>query len=203
LVAEDNPINREVMREILEELEIEADLVENGREAVEAVESRDYPLILMDCQMPEMDGYEATRRIRRRTDDRAKIPIVAVTAHAVQGEREKAIAAGMTDYVTKPVTITRLVRTMSKYLETQKISSEKPVRTANESAQPARKPLPSVADSGGVLEPGVKRSAVVTKLFRKMVPDQLEGLSEAIASGDGLEVAVWPSEPNGWRHSAP
>ncbi len=121
LVAEDNAINREVMREILSELEVDADLVENGEEAVEAIEAGNYPLVLMDCQMPIMDGYEATRIVRKLDGEKSKVPIVAVTAHAVQGERDKAIAAGMTDYLTKPVTITRLVRMMAKFLETQAV----------------------------------------------------------------------------------
>src|SRR5690606_28216633 len=122
------------------EIEIDADIVENGAEAVEAIEKGDYPLILMDCQMPVMDGYEAARQIRRRGDAKGNVPIIAVTAHAVQGEREKAVAAGMTDYVTKPVTITRLVRAMAKYLETRRITSNKPVSTTKASSSSPRRP---------------------------------------------------------------
>ncbi len=114
LVAEDNPINREVMREILDELEIDADIVEHGKLALEAITETDYPLVLMDCQMPIMDGYEATGRIRKLGAERGAVPVVAVTAHAVQGERERALAAGMTDYITKPITISRLVRVMAR-----------------------------------------------------------------------------------------
>ncbi len=195
LVAEDNPINREVMREILDELEVDADLVENGQEAVEAIEKGNYPLVLMDCQMPILDGYEATRQVRRRKDEKAQVPIVAVTAHAVQGEREKALAAGMTDYITKPVTITRLVRMMAKYLETRTIAPEK--NGAPDSlpadSQPkvalrgSRDSIPD-AERSDPLDPGVRRSPAVVKLFRKMVPDQLAGLKEAIDSGDTTEV---------------
>ncbi|HSC87079.1 MAG TPA: response regulator, partial [Polyangiaceae bacterium] len=120
LVAEDNAINREVMREILAELEIDCDMAENGQEAMEMLERAAYPVVLMDCQMPELDGYEATRRIRRWDNERAHVPIIAVTAHAVLGERDKAISAGMTDYVTKPVTITRLSRVLARFLDTRK-----------------------------------------------------------------------------------
>lgn len=194
LVAEDNPINREVMREILDELEVLADLVENGQEAVEAVEKGNYPLVLMDCQMPVLDGYEATRIIRRRKDDKAQVPIVAVTAHAVQGEREKALAAGMTDYITKPVTITRLVRMMAKYLETRVVDSveQRPGQDPGDGVLgPAsdgnRLTIPD-AEGPPPLDPGVRRSPAVVKLFRKTVPDQLAGLSEAISSRDSTEV---------------
>ena len=194
LVAEDNPINREVMREILDELEIDSDLVENGQEAIEAIEKGNYPLVLMDCQMPVLDGYEATRQIRRRKDEKAHLPIVAVTAHAVQGEREKALAAGMTDYITKPVTITRLVRMMSKYLETRTVASIRPAQKsfpADSGRDPSSAPgRMSIADVEGPLplDPGVRRSPTVVKLFRKMVPDQIAGLKEAIESRDTTEV---------------
>lgn len=194
LVAEDNPINREVMREILDELEIDSDLVENGQEALEAIDRGNYPLVLMDCQMPVLDGYEATRQVRRRNDEKANLPIVAVTAHAVQGEREKALAAGMTDYITKPVTITRLVRMMSRYLETRAVASERPLQLSSP-AQSGRGSSPdasratiSDAEYSGPLDPGVRRSPTVVKLFRKMVPDQIAGLKEAIENRDSTEV---------------
>ncbi len=186
LVAEDNPINREVMREILDELDILADLVENGAEAVEALEREDYPLILMDCQMPIMDGYEATRRIRRRVDKKGEVPIVAVTAHAVQGEREKAQAAGMSDYITKPVTITRLVRMMAKYLETTSVVGREP--SHHEDDEPALDAPISGEDERPALDPGVRRSKAVVGLFRRMVPDQMAGIEEAVGAGDSGEV---------------
>ncbi|HEV8245671.1 MAG TPA: response regulator, partial [Polyangiaceae bacterium] len=104
LVAEDNQINREVIHEMLTTLGYDVELVENGREMLAALDrSADYDALLMDCQMPELDGYEATRAIRQRTGPESKLPIIAVTAHAVIGEREKALAAGMTDCLTKPI----------------------------------------------------------------------------------------------------
>jgi CheY-like chemotaxis protein len=106
LLAEDNPVNQELGRMVLEALDCEADVVCNGREAVEAVINKDYDLVLMDCQMPEMDGYEATRIIRQRESEskaeNRRIYIVALTANAMDGDRELCLTAGMDDYVAKP-----------------------------------------------------------------------------------------------------
>jgi CheY-like chemotaxis protein len=103
LLAEDNQVNRRVARAMLMTLGCNAHCVSDGREAVEAAATGSYDLILMDCQMPEMDGLEATRRIRASEGKDRRVKIVALTANAMTGDRERCIEAGMDDYLTKPV----------------------------------------------------------------------------------------------------
>jgi signal transduction histidine kinase/DNA-binding response OmpR family regulator len=118
LVAEDNVVNQRVVLGLLAKLGHRADAVRNGLEAVKAVESGAYDLVFMDCQMPELDGFEATRRIRRLSGSCAKVPIVALTANAMQGDRERCLEVGMNDYVTKPVDAGRLAAALQRYLPT-------------------------------------------------------------------------------------
>jgi signal transduction histidine kinase/CheY-like chemotaxis protein len=118
LVVEDNPVNQRVAARMLENLGITSiDLVANGVEATEATRHIEYDLILMDCQMPEMDGYEATRLIRLREDGRQRVPIVAMTAGAMAGDRERCFAAGMDDYLSKPVRIAELELSLMRWLQ--------------------------------------------------------------------------------------
>ncbi len=118
LLAEDNPVNREVALAILRNASYQIDAVNNGVEALAALQKHVYDLVLMDCQMPEMDGYEATRKIR---DPNSKaiwpdIPIIAMTANAMEGDREKCLAVGMNDYVMKPVQARELVEVIEHWL---------------------------------------------------------------------------------------
>jgi PAS domain S-box-containing protein len=108
LVVEDNLVNQRVVSLMLDKLGYSPEVVSSGVEALQALESRAYRVILMDCQMPEMDGFEATRAIRTRPWDARHTPIIALTANAMPGEREKCLAAGMNDYLAKPLTMEML-----------------------------------------------------------------------------------------------
>jgi PAS domain S-box-containing protein len=103
LLAEDNPVNQKVGLKLLERIGCTVEVVANGKEALRAWENGGFDVILMDCQMPEMDGYEATRQIRSRELASHRTPIVALTAHALKGAEEECRAAGMSDYLTKPI----------------------------------------------------------------------------------------------------
>jgi CheY-like chemotaxis protein len=119
LLAEDNVVNRKIALHILEKkLGYHADVVTNGKEAVESLEKFDYDLVLMDCQMPEMDGYEATGIIRDQDSAVRKhnIPIIAMTANAMKGDREKCLEVGMDDYVAKPINIKELADAIDRNL---------------------------------------------------------------------------------------
>jgi len=115
LMAEDNPVNQRLGLRLLEKLGCRVDVAANGNEAVEMTRRCGYDLILMDCRMPEMDGFAATRKIRSREGGGSHVPIVAMTAHAIVGAREECLGAGMDDYITKPVSPQELERVLQKW----------------------------------------------------------------------------------------
>ncbi|QTA90357.1 Two component system response regulator/histidine kinase, PAS domain-containing [Desulfonema magnum] len=160
LLAEDNPINQQVAMEILRDSEIIVETVNNGKEAVDAICSKfdpfckvrrhstseqipfPYDVVLMDVQMPEMDGYEATRSIRKTENEiqnqenhKFRIPIIAMTAHAMQGDREKCLEAGMDDYITKPIDPESLFATMARWITNKPECSACEAPDKNEEAQ--------------------------------------------------------------------
>jgi PAS domain S-box-containing protein len=131
LLAEDNLINQKVCLRILNEAGYEADAVVNGLEAIEAVKKHTYHLVLMDVQMPECDGFTATGRIRKLGSSYEKLPIFAITAHALMGDKEKCIEAGMNDYISKPIISDNLIRMMDKWLNLINASEKQTTNKSN------------------------------------------------------------------------
>ncbi|OOZ38814.1 hypothetical protein BOW53_13990 [Solemya pervernicosa gill symbiont] len=139
LVVDDNQVNQRVAVSILSKLGFQADVVDNGRKAVEASAEGGYDLILMDCQMPEMDGYEASGEIRKLAGSAANTTIVAMTAHVLEGERERCIEAGMDDYISKPIQVALLGELLQHWLgEGEQLEAAESVETVSkEGVDPA------------------------------------------------------------------
>ncbi len=194
LVAEDNQINQQVAMGLLEQFGHHVDLVGNGREAVDAVLRLPYDLVFMDCQMPEMDGFEATAEIRRRERNGNRLPIVALTANAMQGDRERCYAAGMDDYVSKPISRDKLAEALARWLDAGR-------------AEPAREgfeppiPVPELACAGSCvpgpinltqLEAVANNDAAVMqrylRLFLATTAPMLVTAAGAIAARDAVEL---------------
>ena len=200
LVAEDNIVNQKVAVCQLEKLGYRADVVANGLEAIEAVSRIRYALVLMDCQMPEMDGLEATAMIRKceREHGSRRLPIIAMTANAMQEDREKCLDAGMDDYLAKPVKHGDLGATITRWIPGQSspdaqqepVSSEKrePVHDCVDSAVLAD--LRQLDISCGLL------STLITH-FLEGVPNRLAALQDALRQGDGGALARVAHELNG------
>jgi PAS domain S-box-containing protein len=130
LIAEDNPVNQKVALRLLEKLGFQGRAVANGKEAVRAAFDSACSLVLMDCQMPEMDGFQATAEIRRREKPGRRVPIIAMTASAMKGDRERCIEAQMDDYISKPVTVRALEAMLEKWM-----THENPASNENSQAR--------------------------------------------------------------------
>ncbi len=117
LLAEDYIVNQELTKEMLEMMSCEVDVADDGKEALNRYKTNNYDLILMDVQMPEVDGYQATKEIRKEENSMQKhTPIIALTANALLGDREKCLEAGMDDYLSKPIRGEELETILKKYL---------------------------------------------------------------------------------------
>jgi signal transduction histidine kinase/DNA-binding response OmpR family regulator/HPt (histidine-containing phosphotransfer) domain-containing protein len=175
LVVEDNPVNQRMLVLLLERRGHVAPVASSGEEALERLGEEGVDLVFMDCQMPGLDGYEAARRWRRREKGRAHVPIVAVTAHAMVGDRDKCLQAGMDDYLTKPLGADALDRTLSRWL--------------GEAASPAE-PAPLI-DPGGAVDLSVLADDfppdVARDLAERFLADaaaDVEAVTAAAAAGD-------------------
>ena len=172
LLAEDNEINQQVAQEILEQAALMVEIANNGLEAVEMAQKNPYDVILMDIQMPEMNGFEATEKIRKLDNEVKDIPIIAMTAHAMAGDREKSIEGGMNDHVVKPIDPDQLFSALVKWIEpgerdfVPKTAEETQERgTAAPSAKAA---LPEKIE-GIDLKDGLMRVGGNEKLYRSLL----------------------------------
>jgi len=182
LVAEDHQVNQEVLRVMLEELGYTADLVGNGRAALAALETGKYALVLMDCQMPELDGYQATRAIRAREKPGEHVPIIAVTAHALVSDRQKALDAGMDDSLSKPISSDRLHALLERWC-----GLDDAVSSSN---APRAKRVPGLAGAWFDLSPTVQRSTTVASLFVKHGATQVSEIRAALTADDREALAL-------------
>ena len=182
LVAEDNTVNQKIAVRQLEKLGYRADAVADGRQALEALTRISYDLVLMDCQMPEMDGYEATVEIRRREGNRKHTMIIAMTAHALEGDREKCLSVGMDDYISKPVKAEDLAKVLER-VSVAGVKSELDEMISQEVVEPVD--LHRLYESMGE-EP--EELLDILGIYLDQMSLSLKRLDAAIESGDAGEI---------------
>jgi CheY-like chemotaxis protein len=177
LVAEDNRVNRLVIRRLLERLHHTVMLCEDGRAAVAGGEAERPDLVLMDVQMPEMDGFAATAAIRERElaqPGGRRVPIVALTAFAMQGDRERCLAAGMDDYLTKPIRHHQLAAVLTR------LAAEAPGAAETEESGPALDEAGALAYAGGDRQ----LLGELLGIFLEDCPGRLQAIRDAVAGSD-------------------
>ena len=183
LVVEDNVLNQVVAVGILDRLGCDADVVDNGRDAVAAATRGAYGVVLMDCRLPGLDGFQATAEIRRREGAGRHVPIVAMTASASQGDRDRCLAAGMDDYLAKPVLVGDVDAVLARWLRDQVPAA-------------AAEPAADVLDRDRIaalmeLDQDGQGSRLLTRLaaaFLAGAPADLAGLRAAVERGDAAAV---------------
>ncbi len=192
LVAEDNEVIQLLATTMLEQRGLNVDLARNGREALEMSRARDYEAIFMDCQMPELDGYEVAARIRSAEDGRPT-PIIAMTAHAMPGDRERCLAAGMDDYLSKPIEPEQLDRVLERWLpghdrcDAHMTSSVEPPAVQAPDVTDAEPLDPQVVDRlKDDLEPWMRERLLDT--FAESLHDCLEQIESALQRNDCVEL---------------
>ncbi|MEW6293851.1 MAG: response regulator [Pseudomonadota bacterium] len=191
LLAEDNAVNQVFASAMLENLGLTADIANDGVEALMLAERQDYDLVLMDCQMPVMDGYDATASLREREKGSGRhLPIIALTANAMEGDRQKCLAAGMDDYLAKPYTLDQLETVLRRWLGQAPAVAAEPAREPDASTAPASPPAAAIntacLDQMRQLDPDGSMG-----LMRKVLKAYLDSsaslqaqVDEALAAGD-------------------
>jgi CheY-like chemotaxis protein/HPt (histidine-containing phosphotransfer) domain-containing protein len=179
LVVEDNVVNQMVTTSLLQKQGCQVDVACSGGEAVQAVARIPYDLVLMDCQMPEMDGYQATQRIRQQEGPGQRVPIVALTASAQQSDRERCLAAGMDGYLSKPIRVADLAAALDRWLpRTSPEPGAAPVQPAPLAGPLDPEMLEQVRQATG------ERFPELLDFFLETTPPRVTALRAALASGD-------------------
>jgi signal transduction histidine kinase/CheY-like chemotaxis protein/HPt (histidine-containing phosphotransfer) domain-containing protein len=193
LLAEDNPVNQAVATGMLEAIGISADIATNGREAIDRLAAAHYDLVLMDCHMPELDGFAATAEIRRREQgSRNHLPIVALTANALDGDREICVASGMDDYLAKPFTREQLALTLAHWLPESAPAPSRAAPASSRSPTARKEPAAAVGDrpvNPRALDtiramPGTDGAALAEKVIRAYLDDTPGRLAQMKAAAD-------------------
>ncbi len=189
LVAEDNTVNQRVAVHLLEKIGYQADVVANGLEAIEALTRIPYPLVLMDCQMPELDGYAATAKIRESEGARRRTPIIAMTAGAMTGDRELCLAAGMDDYISKPVRVEELESVLARWLPNPGPPGDVPRAAPDAEGETKidRSALAKLGDPDQGGDPAFLRD--LASLFRDEAGPLLAAMRSAATTGDGKQLS--------------
>jgi signal transduction histidine kinase/DNA-binding response OmpR family regulator/HPt (histidine-containing phosphotransfer) domain-containing protein len=190
LVAEDNEVNQEVAIEVLRGLGCDVVIAPNGREAVEFALAERFDFVLMDCEMPEMDGFTATARIRAAEGEARHTTIIAMTAFAMKGDAERCIAAGMDDYLSKPVAFDKMLATLVKWRPELQALLDRPINAPIVREEPAFSMIPIVdlIQAGQVTGRKVARYQRVVRVFLDNMPTRLNDVDLAIKACDWEEV---------------
>ena len=175
LLVEDNEINQRIMAEIFKNHQLRCDIVSNGKDAIQALRRVEYDIIFMDYQMPEMDGYETTAKIREIEGKQRHTIIIAMTASAMEGDRQRCLQAGMDEYISKPINLETLFQLLAKYLIVEKKLPQEGIKAMLENS------LPIFMANTGI---GEKESRDLFERFFKSLPQTIANMETAIINDD-------------------
>ncbi|MDX6501562.1 MAG: two-component system, sensor histidine kinase and response regulator [Blastocatellia bacterium] len=198
LIAEDNAVNMEVAICHMEKLGLHADMVANGLEAIEALAQIDYDVVLMDCQMPEMDGYAATAQIRRREVTKHRTPIIAMTANAMRGDRERCLEAGMDDYISKPIDAAELFAVLKRWLP--QIDKRSGINEEELTSSSTARADFHVTERLNLFEQEFS-AAMVVRLIDKFLPDTAQRLLDLRKAVEALDAQAVARSAHGLKGS--